>query len=93
MFKKIIVSSALFGLAYGFITNYGELVGESNLSLMDRAIITKMDSTYGVIMALLVVGLYLVFSYGKSEECIQKLRKEYLDQNGFSSEEELSNVE
>ena len=40
---------------------------------MDRAIITKMDPTYGVIMALLAVGLYLVLSYGKSEECIQKL--------------------
>lgn len=93
MFKKLFVSSALFGLVYGFITNYGELVGESNLSLMDRAIITKMDSTYGFIMALLAVGLYLVFSYGKSEECIQKLRKEYLDQNGFESEEGLSNVE
>ena len=93
MFKKIIVSSALFGLVYGFITNYGSLVGENNLSLMDRAIITKMDPKYGVIMALLAVGLYLVFSYGKSEECIQKLRKEYLDQNGFESEEELSNVE
>lgn len=93
MFKKIIVSSALFGLVYGFITNYGELVGENNLSLMDRAIITKMDPTYGIIMALLAVGLYLVLSYGKSEECIQKLRKEYLDQNGFESEEDLSNVE
>lgn len=93
MFKKLFVSSALFGLVYGFITNYGELVGENNLSLMDRAIITKMDPTYGVIMALLAVGLYLVFSYGKSEECIQKLRKEYLDQNGFKSEEALSNVE
>lgn len=40
MIKKIIVSSALFGLVYGFITNYGSLVGENNLSLMDRAIIT-----------------------------------------------------
>lgn len=93
MIKKIIVSSALFGLVYGFITNYGSLVGESNLSLMDRAIITKMDSTYGFIMALLAVGLYLVLSYGKSEKYIQKLRKEYLDQNGFESEEDLSNVE
>lgn len=82
MFKKLFVSSALFGLVYGFITNYGDLVGESNLSLMDRAIITKMDPKYGFIMALLAVGLYLVLSYGKSEKYIQKLRKEYLDQNG-----------
>ena len=36
MFKKLFVSSALFGLVYGFITNYGELVGENNLSLMDH---------------------------------------------------------
>ena len=74
MIKKIIVSSALFGLVYGFITNYGSLVGENNLSLMDRAIITQMDPKYGFIMALLAVGLYLVFSYGKSEKCIQKFR-------------------
>lgn len=93
MFKKLFVSSALFGLVYGFITNYGELVGENNLSLMDRAIITKMDPKHGVIMALLAVGLYLVLSYGKSEKCIQKLRKEYLDQNGFENEADLSNIE
>ncbi len=91
--KKIIVSSTLFGLVYGFISNYGMLVGENNWTPMDRCMISEMSTGYALIMAILVVALYLIFSYGKSDENIKRLRKEYLDKNGFSSEEQLSNIE
>lgn len=65
MIKKIIVSSTLFGLVYGFISNYGMLVGENNWTPMDRCMISEMSTGYALIMAILVVALYLIFSYIK----------------------------